>query len=429
MPRILLAVKMKENVERSYDTEEVTAVRRYLIAAAALLLMLCTACGRSGNGAYIPKNDAWGIADDLPGMDEQVSVREVMELILDVLEAEPGELAERAVEYQLVYVFDDTGLDQPATRLETAQMAARSLSLLPIVGESPYTDCDDGYVIKLREKGIWGDGDLFRPDDPVLMREVVALLRNMARADLSVAAFKYAGYWVEELEGVALNEYELTGFSMSDDGVAYEDENYTVLRGIDVSEFQGTIDWDAVAADGIDFAVIRAGGRLMQSGGLYEDNRFHENMEGALAAGLKVGVYFFSQAITAEEGLEEAEFVLSMLEGYDVTMPVVMDWERLGGTDVRTYGVGADKVTAAAQAFCGRMEEAGYEPMIYMNSYCGYTKFDLRDLTDVELWFAEYETVPSFRYHFTMWQYSCTGRVKGISGNVDMNLYFVPREE
>lgn len=424
--------------------------RIFTTLLAAVLLLCCAACGHSAGWESaqpepneplygepvsseepdVPEEEdeeVW--VDDMPGMDEPVTRREVMELILDVIGAEPAELAVSAVEHQLVYVFDDTGLDEPATRLETAQMAARALSVLPIVGESPYTDCDDGYVIKLREKGIWGEGDQFRPTDAVLLRELAVLLRNMERTDLSEEAFLYAGYWVEELEGVPLNGYELTDFYLSEDGVSYEDEAYTTMRGIDVSEFQNTINWKAVKADGIDFAIIRAGGRLMQSGTIFQDKRFHENMKGALAADIKVGVYFFSQAITEEEGLEEAELVLSMLEGYDITMPVVMDWERLGGTDARTYGVGADRVTAAAIAFCSRIEEAGYTPMLYMNSYCGYTKFDLRDLADVELWFAEYEDVPSFRYHFTMWQYSATGRVKGINGNVDMNLYFVPRSK
>ena len=423
-------------------------MKRLILTAVAVLMLLCSACGYSAGWESAPpqpndpvfpeptktvegsvEHDSWIQEEELPGMNEAVSRREVMELILDVIGAEPGDLAKSAVEHQLVYVFDEVGLDEPATRLETAQMAARALWLLPIVGESPYTDCDDGYVIKLREKGLWGEGDSFRPDDAVLLKELAVLLGNMARADFSVTAFRYAGYWVEDLDGVALNEYELTDFAMSERGVTYEDEKYTVLRGIDVSEFQNTINWKSVAADGIDFAIIRVGGRLMQSGGLYEDKRFRENLDGALAAGLKVGVYFFSQAITEEEGLEEAEFVLSLIDGYDLSMPVVMDWERLGGTDVRTYGVGADKVTAAALAFCGAVEEAGYRPMLYMNSYCGYTKFDLRDLTDVEFWFAEYENVPSFRYHFSMWQYSAQGRVKGIQGNVDMNLYFVPREE
>lgn len=412
-------------------------MKRYLSAVlAAVLLMFCTACGAavppvttgSLHSQLVPITPAW--IDELSG-EEPVSRREVMELILRVIGAEAGELSVSAVDNELVYhfTFDDAALEQAATRLETAQMAARALKLLPIVGESPYSDCGDGYVVKLREKGIWGEGDTFRPEDAVRMNELADLLREMDRANLAVSAFRYAGYWVEELEGVSLNEYELTSFSLREDGVFYEDENYTVLRGIDVSEFQRTIDWEAVKADGIDFAIIRAGGRLMQSGGLYADKCFEDNVRGALAAGLQVGVYFFSQAISAEEGLEEAEMVLSMLEGYDITMPVVMDWERLGGSDVRTYGVGADRVTAAAIAFCDRVREAGYTPMIYMNSYCGYTKLDLRDLTDVELWFAEYDSVPTFRYHFTMWQYSAQGRVAGINGNVDMNLYFVPREK
>ena len=105
-------------------------------------------------------------------------------------------------------------------------------------------------------------------------------------------------------------------------------------------------------------------------------------------------------------------------------MPVIMDWEHLDGSESRVYGVEPDQVTASMRAFCDRVRQAGYEPMIYMNSYCGYIKMDLRQLTDVGFWFAQYAPEPVFRYHFDLWQYTDRGQVDGIDGNVDRNLYF-----
>lgn len=195
---------------------------------------------------------------------------------------------------------------------------------------------------------------------------------------------------------------------------------------MDVSEHKLEIDWQAVADAGVDFAIIRIGGRLMQSGGLYEDAYFRANLEGAKAAGLKVGVYFFSQALNAQEGLEEAEFVLGLLDGVELDYPVVCDWEYLGGNTARTYGAEPAEITAGIDAFCARVEEAGYRGMLYFNAYCGYIKMDLRELTDYDFWYAQYSDVPSYRYHFQMWQYSSSGQVDGIDSDVDLNLCLMP---
>ncbi len=368
-----------------------------------------------------------GREDGTFGVGEPVSRREAMELLLKVTGVVVESLEEDAVTHRLVYTFEETGLDEPVTRLETAQMAARALDLLPLSGVSPYSDCDDGYVVKLQEKGVWDSGTQFRPDEVITRGELAALLWHMSRVDVSEGAFRYNGCWIDLLEGVPLNGYDPSAFGWVGTDLTYTGTGYDVLRGVDVSRYQGDINWEKVKADGMDFAMIRVGGRFINSGGLYDDWLYEENMEGAQAAGLQVGVYFFSQAISVEEGIEEAEFVLSRIEDYDLTMPVVIDWEFLGGSEARTYGVEPETITAAIRAFCDRILEAGYEPMVYFNSYCGYTRMDLRDLTDVKFWFAQYNDVPTFRYHFDMWQYSDQGEVDGIEGNVDLNLYFKPQ--
>lgn len=367
-----------------------------------------------------------GREDGTFGVKESASRREVMELLLKVTGAEVGNLAEDAVDHKLVYWFEEAGLEEPATRLETARMAARALDLLPLSGESPYQDCDDGYVVKLQEKGVWDCGDKFRPDDPVTRGELAELLWNMERVDVAVGAFRYNGYWVDPLEGVPLNSYDKSQFGWGGIGLGYSGMDYDVVQGVDVSRYQGEIDWEQVRDVGIEFAIVRVGGRFINSGGLYDDRLYRENIEGALEAGLDVGVYFFSQAISKEEGIEEAEYVLSLIEGYDLTMPVVMDWEPLGGVEARTYGVEPEEITRAIRGFCDRIREAGYEPMLYFNSHSAYTRMDLRELTDIKFWFAQYNDVPTFYYHFDMWQYSDRGMVDGIDGEVDLNLYFRP---
>ena len=161
------------------------------------------------------------------------------------------------------------------------------------------------------------------------------------------------------------------------------------------------------------------------AGGLYVDEYFLKNIRGARNAGLKVGVYFFSQAIDAREAAEEAAFVLEQIRPYEISFPVVFDWEIVGGADARTYTVGRRQLCEATRAFCDTVKAAGYEPMIYFTRYLGYRKYILRELADYGFWYAEYEPRPRVAFDFDMWQYSDTGSVAGVDGNVDLNIYFV----
>lgn len=197
------------------------------------------------------------------------------------------------------------------------------------------------------------------------------------------------------------------------------------LAGIDVSSHQGEIDWAAVAGDYIDFAILRIGVRGYSGGRVRADERFEENYAGCVENGIEVGCYFFSQAISVEEAIEEADFLLEILDGRELDLPVVYDWEEISGDTARTDHVDKATVTACALAFCQRIEEAGYDAMIYCNSSVGYLRYDMAQLEEIDFWFAQYESEwPSFVYDFAMWQYSCTGDVAGIKGNVDLNIWF-----
>ena len=195
------------------------------------------------------------------------------------------------------------------------------------------------------------------------------------------------------------------------------------VPGVDVSAYQGNVDWEQVAASGIRFAIIRLGYRGYGTGKMVEDDVALKNIQGALNAGLDVGVYFFSQAISVEEAQEEAQFVLDRIAGYEITMPVVFDWEYISD-EARTANVDKRTLTDCYLAFCQMIQEAGYTPMAYFNWYQSTGMMYLKELEDYPFWLALYTDRMTYPYRVEMWQYTCTGRVPGIEGNVDINLYF-----
>ena len=202
--------------------------------------------------------------------------------------------------------------------------------------------------------------------------------------------------------------------------------------GIDVSSFQGEIDWDAVADDNIDFAMVRVGFRGTGTGSLNTDKYYEQNIRGAMRAGLETGVYFFAQAVTVEEAIEEADYVISLLDGLDINGPVAYDWEMHDST-YRVYGTTPEMATACAVAFCERIEEAGYDAMVYAGQYVSYIKYDQGALEPYLSWYPEYKSessellYPTLYYHMDYWQYSSKCSVAGIGGNVDVNLQFIRR--
>lgn len=230
------------------------------------------------------------------------------------------------------------------------------------------------------------------------------------------------------MAGVDVNQYDPACFGVDERGWrTYKENGVFARQGIDVSAYQGEIDWQKVADSGVEFAMIRCGYRGYGKGTIKEDEYFRANIKGALDAGLDVGVYFFSQAINTWEAREEAAFVLNAIEDYPVTYPVVFDWEPIDGvSSARTNGMGAEAITGCAGIFCDLVEQAGYDPAIYFNQDLGYLSYQLDVLEERDFWLAEYNPQPSFYYHFDLWQYTHKGSVPGIEGSVDLNLDFRP---
>ncbi len=225
------------------------------------------------------------------------------------------------------------------------------------------------------------------------------------------------------------NKLDMEGFTADAEGrLAYEG----AVLGVDVSEFQGEVDWYAVKAAGIEFAILRTGYRGMTQGLLKEDQCFRQNLEGAANAGLKLGVYFFSQAVTPEEARAEAQFVVEQLDGAELSYPVVFDWEdpvpteELPAGTLRAYELSGETVSQCALAFCQEIKKAGYTPSVYFNKHQAYFFYDLDLVKDYDFWYAEYNPLPACCYGFRMWQYTDGGTVPGIETTVDLNLCFKP---
>lgn len=193
--------------------------------------------------------------------------------------------------------------------------------------------------------------------------------------------------------------------------------------GIDVSEHQTEIDWQQVKAAGVDFVMIRVGWQGYTQGALFTDTLAQTHYAGAKAAGLKVGAYIFSQAITPEEGAGNASFLLEQIKSWQIDMPLVINWEHMGDEN-RTTHVTARQLTDITKAFCDTIEKAGHTPMLYFNADLAFGRMHLEELAGYGFWFAQYAEQLNFPYKVKMWQYTATGSVPGITGDVDIDLYF-----
>lgn len=250
-----------------------------------------------------------------------------------------------------------------------------------------------------------------------------AMLRAFYPNDIVVASDgRY--YFFPILDSLKKHTYKEEQFVLNEDEIVEYIENGEVLskKGIDVSKYQSDINWKKVAGDGVEYAFIRLGIRGSTEGKLVLDDKYEDNIEGALENDIDVGVYFFTQALTKEEAVEEAEFVLEHIKDYDVNYPIVLDVEEITTKNARTQEMTKQEWTDVCIAFCERIKQAGYTPMIYGNLKTFMLMLDMEQLEEYEKWFAYYNTPLYFPYEFSVWQYTSTGSVSGIKGDVDLNV-------
>ena len=236
--------------------------------------------------------------------------------------------------------------------------------------------------------------------------------------------------WIEIDPDLQKHSYDFTKLVKQADILKYyEDGKEISFVGVDLSKYQEYVDFAKLKKAGIDFCMLRVGARGYGTGQLVLDYYFQENIKRATDAGLDIGVYFFSQAVTIEEAEEEAQMVLEYIQDYEVKYPVVFDMEYVQNDTARVEQLSKEEKTLIAQAFLEAVELEGYTPMIYGKKEWLLTKIDLGRLVGYDIWLADYSDIPDYPYQFSMWQYTNQGKVDGVSGRVDLNISFIDYTE
>lgn len=212
----------------------------------------------------------------------------------------------------------------------------------------------------------------------------------------------------------------------------YEDDDYTSMFGIDVAAHQETIDWKKVKEAGVEFAYIRLGYRGALEGIMHIDDEFENNYMGATKNGIKVGIYWYAQPSNEIESIEEANFVLDVLNGRHLDLPIAYDFEETEfytGELSRMHGMSKSDRTLMANAFCDIMKKNNLDTIIYANQYWADNYYDYDLIKNNPLWFAQYKETPSFDYPVRIWQYCEDGELDGIDNIVDLDIMFIRKND
>lgn len=255
--------------------------------------------------------------------------------------------------------------------------------------------------------------------------KIVPILRDLYPDQ--VVFLESGQYYFEPLnQNIKPNEVNLNNLIFDENGFMYYrvgDDN-TGRKIIDVSKFQGEIDWEKVADEGVDGAIIRVGIRGYSEGAIVPDETFEANIRGAADAGLLTGVYFFTEAISEKEAAEEADYVIQALQDKDISLPVYVDVEDVKKANCRTNSLTKEQRTKYLLTFLQKLEDAGYQAGVYGNLKSYIVMLDMEQIQDYSIWMASYSTPYYFPYHYDMLQFSESGSIDGISEKVDLNLYF-----
>lgn len=226
------------------------------------------------------------------------------------------------------------------------------------------------------------------------------------------------------------NDYDYTKLVCQSELMKYYVEGKQVsFVGADISKYQDYVDFVKLKKAGVDFVMLRVGARGYGSGQLVTDEYFADNIKRASDAGLKIGVYFFSQAISEDEAVEEANLVLENIKDYQVTYPIAFDMEYVENDTARVEALSKAEKTTVTKAFLDTVKNAGYIPMIYGNKEWLLKRIDLSKLTAYDIWLSQQTDVPDYPYQFTMWQYSNTGNIEGIAGFANLDISFIDYSE
>lgn len=283
-----------------------------------------------------------------------------------------------------------------------------------------------------RENGSNGNGSAAKYEEEAKRVEEEEIANDPSR-DGKHTLLTYADgteEWVLINPYLEQNTYDYTNLQMKADKMSYYDNGRSVsYLGADLSKYNGEVDFAALKEEGIDFVMIRLGARGYGSGQIALDEKFEEYITKATGAGLEVGVYFFSQAITAEEAVEESNFIVQTLANYKITYPIAFDMEYVQNDKARVEALSREEKTAVAKAFLQNTKVAGYHPMIYGTKEWLIREIDLTKLTEYDIWLSQQKDIPDYPYKFQMWQYTLEGKTGGVNGDVGLNISFVDYSE
>ncbi len=234
----------------------------------------------------------------------------------------------------------------------------------------------------------------------------------------------------EIIKNVYKNDYDLERDLTNDNGVlSYKDNKREAIKGVDLSKYNGTVDFVKLKENGIGFAMLRLGSRGYGTGAISLDEKFVEYAQNAQLTGIQIGAYFYSQAITEAEAIEEANYIVGAVSGFNIRYPIAIDIEKVSGDEARTDKLTNEQRTAIARAFCDAVKGYGYKPVIYATRDMLISGFDLEELGDYDVWLADDNIPTDYPYRFSMWQYNRRGHIDGITGDIDMNLSFIDYEQ
>lgn len=314
-----------------------------------------------------------------------------------------------------IYVVDGNG-----------EIVPKHLFTVELSNQSKYKDIDKDGIIYIADLDP-GDYTV-RLDDVKGYNIVGNDVKVSVKEEISYTLLKDISYLIKTedeidatVEDTAENSAELYADGTEDNRKRTKDD---AILGIDISKWNKDIDFERVKADGVEFVIIRCGYRGSKTGALVEDPYFRKNIEGATNAGLKVGIYFFTQAMNEVEGVEEASMVLSLVRKYKIQYPLYIDTEGAGGNG-RADKLDKENRTAAVKAFCETVENSGFNAGIYASKNWFEDNLKMDELSGFQIWLAQYSNEPTYQGEYGIWQYTSAGSVDGINGRVDLDLSYM----
>jgi GH25 family lysozyme M1 (1,4-beta-N-acetylmuramidase) len=235
--------------------------------------------------------------------------------------------------------------------------------------------------------------------------------------------------YYEIIKDMPRNDYNLENNLINENGLlTYKDSKRESVKGVDLSKYNGTVDFAKLKEAGVGFAMLRLASRGYGSGKISLDEKFVEYAQNAQVAGIQIGAFFYSQAVNENEAVEEANYIVGAISGFNVKYPVAIDIERVSGDEARTDKLTNKERTSIVKMFCDTVKGYGYKPIIYASSEMLVGGLDLKELQDYDVWLADEKIPTEYPYRFGMWQYNTKGHIDGITGDIDLDISFIDYE-